>query len=286
MKIFERTKYLVIFSLASLLVFLGACMKEENEIVPSSLTNVRYQERPGAILVKWDLPADNSVWYVKVMYHDHLLDNDQVRLSSCDSIIIPNTRKKFGEYKIIIKPYSSTHTEGEEEVIIARSGAAPSSEVATMLQLAPEHLSTNAQEPSEGPVQNLLDNNWNTFFHTSWSVSVPGPHWLQVALPEELNDGFFRFYYAPRNNNNNKPVDFDLKGSVDGEEWFLIKKFTKEQDGLPTTRTEDYTSPNLPVSRKIKHLRIVVNKTNTGSVFFTMSEFKVYKIKVIDPEAE
>lgn len=286
MKIFKRTKYVLIFSLASALVFFGACKENEVEIIPSSLTNVRYQERPGAILVKWDLPADNSVWYVKVMYHDHLLNNDQVRLSSCDSIIIPDTRRKFGEYKIYLQPYSYTHTEGDEESITAISGIAPSTEVAAMLQLTAENLSTNAQEPSEGAIKNLLDDNWKTFFHSSWSVSVPAPHWLQIALPEELKDGFFRIYYAPRQNNNNKPVDFDLNGSIDGNEWFLIKKFTKEQDGLPTTMKEDYTSPNIPVTRPIGHLRLVVNKTNTNSVFFTMSEFKIYKIKIIDPEAE
>lgn len=63
----------------------------------------------------------------------------------------------------------------------------------------------------------------------------------QVNLKEEIT-GSYKFYYAPRNNGSNKPTDFDLMGSTDGTNWFLIRNFTKDADGLPVTSTGTFTS--------------------------------------------
>ena len=65
-----------------------------------------------------------------------------------------------------------------------------------------------------------------------------------------------------------------------------VKKFTKDEDGLPVTATDAYTSPNLPVTQPFDHIRMVVNAVNSGEVFFTMSEFRLWQVKVVDPEAE
>lgn len=281
-------KRLIILLSLTTLFLAGGCTKVEKAIVPSPISNARYEERAGAILLKWDLPSDNSVLYVKAMYHDPLLDIDEVRLSSCDSILIPDTRAKFGDYHFTLQPFSNTDTGGETLSITARSGAATASfGQAYPMELTVDDLSTNAQEPSEGHISNLLDGNTGTFFHTAWSVSIPGPHWLQVHFPVMVdNSGFFRFYYAPRNNARQKPTDFDLMGSTDGENWTLIKNFTKDGDNLPVTATDSYTSPNLRPDFAVNHIRIVVNQVNTNEVFFTMSEFRVWNGPMIDPEAD
>lgn len=278
---------LYIFSFA-VVVLAAGCKDNEVAVTPSAISNARYEERPGGIFLKWDLPSDNSVLYVKAMYHDPLLDIDAVRLSSCDSILIPDTRAKYGDYFFTLQPFSSTDTGGAPLSITARSGPATAGfGQANQMELTLEDLSTNAQEPTEGPIANLLDGDTATFFHSAWSEDIPAPHWLQVRLPDPVdNTGFFRFYYAPRNNDRQKPTDFDLMGSTDGEDWTLIRNFTQSGDGLPVTASDTYTSPNLRPEFTVNYIRIVVNKVNTGENFFTMSEFRVWSGPMIDPEAE
>lgn len=280
----------IISATALCLSAIVSCQKKETPITPSSLSNLRSVERPGGIALYWDLPSDNSVYYTKVMYHDHLLNIDEVRLSSCDSIYIPDTRAKFGDYNFTIQPVSKTETGGEVLSITAKSGAAPASfGQATQVELKVEHLSTNAQEPSEGNISNLLDygnDASSCFFHTAWSVGIPGPHWLQIQFPKKVEKGFFRFSYLPRKNNAQKPTDFDLMGSENGTDWTLIKNFTKEKDNLPVTSKDGYTSPNIRITTPLNYIRIVVNKTNTNNVFFTMREFKLFTGPMIDPEAD
>jgi hypothetical protein len=150
--------------------------------------------------------------------------------------------------------------------------------------LTADMLSTNAQEPSEGPIANLLDDNTSTFFHTAWSISVDGTHTMTVALKEPLT--LFSIYYAPRANANNKPTDFDLFGSTDGEDWFLIKNFTKEADELPTSSTATYSSPMITSPQPFTFLKMAVNKTNNNTQFWTMSEFKLYQWEYYNPETD
>ena len=84
---------------------------------------------------------------------------------------------------------------------------------------------------------------------------------------------------------SNKPTDFDLMGSTDGTNWFLIRNFTKDADGLPVTSTGTFTSEIYDAPQPFSQIRMVVNATNTSSIFWTMSEFKFYSVSVTDPEA-
>ncbi len=264
---------------------LMSCEKEE-QITPSEITNLTSESTPGRIVLRWNTPENGNIEYIQVNYYDPLLKKDAMRTASiyADSIEIPDTRKKYGEYKFTVRTVSPSGHMSNAQEISRTSEAALATYVSTPIALTAADLSTNAQEPSEGPIANLLDGNTATFFHTAWSVGIPGPHWMQVNLKQDITDSY-RFYYAPRGNAANKPTDFDLMGSTDGTEWFLIKNFTEEADGLPVTATDPYNSPILEVERPFNQIRFVVNKTNRGSTFWTMSEFRFFSVTVIDPEA-
>ena len=113
---------------------------------------------------------------------------------------------------------------------------------------------------------------------------VPTIKYTGIGLKEEIT-GSYKFYYAPRNNGSNKPTDFDLMGSTDGTYWFLIRNFTKDADGLPVTSTGTFTSEIYDAPQPFSQIRMVVNATNTSSIFWTMSEFKFYSVSVMDPDA-
>lgn len=264
-----------------------ASCSDDYAVIPVEITNLTAESTPGRIVLRWDTPEESNIRYVEVNYYDPLQKKDVMRTASiyADSIEIPDTRKKYGEYTFKVQTVSATGDKGAIQTITQTSEAAPITTVSTQIALTAADLSTNAQEPSEGPIANLLDGNTSTFFHTAWSVTIAAPHWLQVNLKQEIT-GSYSFYYAPRNNANNKPTNFDLMGSMDGEDWFLIKNFTKEKDGLPVTSTGTFTSDVYQVETPFSQIRIVVKETNTGSIFWTMSEFKFYQVSVKDPEAE
>ena len=135
--------------------------------------------------------------------------------------------------------------------------------------------SSNAVEPKEGALANLLDNNYSTFFHSSWSQAVNEKHYLQAEVSEPVES--FIFYFKKRhNNNNNRPTDLTILGSADGETFTEVANINS---GFPTTEAViDYMSDVVTASEAYKHFRFVINTTNNnglnnGYAFFTFSEF-------------
>ena len=133
--------------------------------------------------------------------------------------------------------------------------------------------SSNAVEPKEGALANLIDNNYSTFFHSSWSVTVEGTHHLQMEVSEPVQS--FAFYFKKRhNNNNNRPTDITIYGSNDGE---TFTEITNISEGFPTgAEPIDYMSDIVTASEPYKHFRFAVNATNNNTVFFTFSEFYLF----------
>lgn len=276
---------------AGVLTFGFVSCNDEESVTPSEITNLTSETRAGEIVLRWNTPTDGTVDYVKVAYHDPRLGKDVIRLASvfADSVFIPETRARYPEYEFTVSTVSKTGNESPAQSIIQKSkpAAITVKEAQQEIKLTVEDLSTNAQEPSEGPIANLLDGDTGTFFHSTWSSASPDVHWIQVNLKKVL-DEYYVIHYAPRKNGNQKPTEFDLMGSVDGENWSLIKKFTLEEDGLPQTSTDAYTSPVLPCTVPFSMIRFVMIKNNSKDKYITMSEFKFYEAtkQVFDPEVD
>jgi hypothetical protein len=141
------------------------------------------------------------------------------------------------------------------------------------LPLREDMLSSNAQEPNEGPIRNLLDNNPGSYFHSAWSYGISEAHDIQVHLDEPI-DGCI-FWYQNRNNGNGKPTDVSIMVSADGETWSEMAHLTS---GLPTGSSSTYESAYLTSEIPFTYFRFVVNRTNDGPAptFFNMAEFKMY----------
>ena len=136
------------------------------------------------------------------------------------------------------------------------------------VELTAGMLSSNAVEPSEGSLANLLDGDVETYFHSAWSVAVEGSHYLQVALPTETTA--FNFYYTTRSANGSAaPAKIIIEGSLDGVSFNKISTLT---DGLPTGGKETYNS-KIMVGKPFKIIRFSVPENATGGNFFVWSEF-------------
>ena len=280
-------------------VCFASCNEERVTIIPADLEDLSISTRPGEITLRWQAPDDTeSIHYIKVTYYDPRLKKDVLKTLSVfsDTLNISETRQKHGEYVFTIRTVSPTGDESTPQQLKIVSEPAPVTTLTTSAEeilLTAESLYTEMQEPSEGPIANLVTNldNAGSFFHTRWSSHIPGPHWFQVDLGEVFNtDHHYRFWYLNRNNANNKPVDFDLLGSMDPaaahEDWFLIRNFTREADNLNVANGGQWSSESYPAHTPFRYIRFSVNATNTNSVFFTMSGFRFWKMQilVINPE--
>lgn len=260
------------------------------EGTPSQVSNITAESLPGAIKLKWDVPSDSNYYFVQIKYYDHWTGEDKAAIATAktNELVIPNTLAKFGEYKFTFQTFNDRKVGSEIQHIEALSGKAPVQEniQATKIDLKAENLSSNAQEPSEGHISNLLDGNGNTFFHTQWSGgdSRPAlPHYMDIKLDEPLSN--FRFYYLNRNGSVAAPEHVDILVSKDGKEWTELTKIT---GGLPSGSRGEYTSAILQSETPFSYLRWSVTQVYGMKGYWNMAEFALYdiQIEIIDPEQD
>ncbi|WP_082226855.1 discoidin domain-containing protein [Porphyromonas canoris] len=290
----KRIKVMML-ALMPLLAFAFASCKDKQDmptVEPISISNLRYETTPGQIVLHWDKveEAGKDLLYVRVSYFDPYTNKNTTRLTSnySTSCVIPKTFKVAGEYTFTVTVVSSSGKEGASQTLKATSApVAPVTSFSTeAIPLTVAMLSTNAQEPSEGPIANLIDGNDGTYFHSRWSApQTTDAHYLQIAIPQEQKA--FKFWYKNRNNGNGKPQDIIVSGSENGEDW---RELTRINSGLPTGASSVYDSQPIDADPAIKHLRLTVMRTNSGAAptFFNMAEFKLYKViyQIYDAEAE
>ncbi len=126
-------------------------------------------------------------------------------------------------------------------------------------------------QESSNAYANLIDGKYGTFFHSGYDNSIgTGKHYLQANLGKVVKK--FRFYFKKRSdNNNNRPTNITIEGSNDGEEWNAI---TTISSGLPSDAAVlDYYSDVITSDVAYSKIRFTVNNTNSGTVFYTFSEF-------------
>lgn len=126
------------------------------------------------------------------------------------------------------------------------------------------------------PVSNLLDGNLSTFVHSSYGSDKDQVtnHYIQVELSEAQQ--YIMFYMAKRNSdNNNRPKTIKVYVSNDGTDFGTEPVATLENLYL---LGNPYYSPSIDLRAAYKYVRFVVSETNTGTKYFTASEFYVLPI--------
>lgn len=277
------------------LVMIGMCGCDDNlelfevtgsTAAPVAVENISSEALPGQILLRWEVPAGAEYHYVQVKYTDPLLKKDVYRVASLgtDSLLIDNTRARFGEYEFRFQSFNYKDEGGEVKTIKAVSGKAPATQTVTLkkIVLKENQLSSNYPEPTEGPIKNLLDGNPNTFFHTRWSSpQYDMPHYIQVDLNEPHEN--FCFYYQNRNGSQVGAQKLEVQISNDGEDWETIETISSR---LPSGSKEEYTSEVFQPGKAFTHFRYNVVKTYGDAKYFNMAEFALYdaQIDIYDPE--
>lgn len=152
------------------------------------------------------------------------------------------------------------------------------------------NFSTNAQEPTEGPLSNLFDGDNGTFFHTPWSTGpVPYPQYVQIDLSEAVNGA--KFITINRNNGGGgRPDHVEILGSNDQQNWDKLFELYGSTD-IPDQASGKYQSPMIDGGEiAYKYYRYNVLSAIGGNSFWNMAEMQwsFYKVTedIYDPENE
>lgn len=174
----------------------------------------------------------------------------------------------------------------------------------TEIALTSSNFSTNATEPSgEGPIANICDDNTasTNYWHSSWSSSIGEYHYLQIALPDDIDAiSTYKLKWISRNATN-APLSIAVTTGSTAEDitnevktWQYAENgksyhYLNSDAGLPGTTGQTsvsgqytWTSDVITFDEAVNRLSFKVIGTNTGArfggyPFFTLSEFRVYK---------
>lgn len=260
--------------------------------IPTSIEveQVKSEALPGQIKLTWVAPEGDFA-YMQIKYYDPLQKKEVYKIASkgTTQLLITNTRARYGDYNFSFQTFNSAHQGGETKFVKAKSGEAPTTTTVvskTKIPLTADQLSTNNQEPTEGPIKNLLDGNSGTMFHTRWSSpQIDMPQWIQVNLKEEHET--FVVYYMNRNDTwttSARPSVVELQISNDGKIWETVATLS----GLPSAASAEYTSTYVATGRKFTYFRFNVIAASGNTKYFNMAEFAMYDVvlRVHNPETD
>lgn len=164
-------------------------------------------------------------------------------------------------------------------------------------------VSTNAQEPSEGQAELVIDTNINTYFHSNWSSAETAPesfHFLDMKLETAVNTFALkivrRYFVDLETSANLNPMIYNLYATNDSTgEWTFIGKYATNfnKSITPDEFSEELANMasinyiEMPALYKFLRLEVIRTKDNgtiNGYPFFNLSEIGVYTAEYI-PES-
>lgn len=280
-------------SLYFCVVLCFSCSKDEFGDYDSKVMNLTAEPREGAIKLTWDIPQDSDFLFVEIAYYNIRQKKNYVVNKSryADSLIVDGLLARDGEYTFRL---TAVNAGGQLSSLPIEVSAAclPVKPTYTTsdkeLDVDIVHYETNAQEPSEGPLDNLFDGDYATFFHTPWSFTAPWPQWVEIEVSNPVNGA--KFYTINRNNDGSgRPGYVEILASNDRETWKKLYEFSGIDD-IPDERNGRYDSPLIyDLDEHYKYFRYNVIEGNQKN-FWNMAEmawtfFEVTQI-VYDPENE
>lgn len=229
----KRTKTLLYTLAVGLLTV--SCTSDKEELTdPQSaipLANVSARsEGPGLITVSWTMGSSgvsSDCIGVMVSYFDPIL-NHKVLLGGKPeqgSVVASGLAECAGTIDFTVTSYSST---GDASASMTTSAVSRhmamtyTTKAWKDIPLSADQLSTNAQEESEGPIENLTNGDLTDYFHSDWHgwVDVNQLHNIIIDLKSGTTAQDMILGYAPRPGKEGESVkDARVSFSKDGNNW-------------------------------------------------------------------
>lgn len=156
-------------------------------------------------------------------------------------------------------------------------------ETVEVIPLTATDISTNAPSnyPDTEGLEMVLDDNFSTFFHSTWGNDGPNEKlpleeapWIEAKLPDAVHH--LKVYYCTRMDTNSRsPEAWDIQVSNDGTTWTTVKQLSKDADDLP--QQGEYTSPTIDLGGDYQNVRLVMTAANYKN-YLCLSELRLYKV--------
>lgn len=264
------------------------------------VSNVATESLPGQIKLSWD-DSDAQYEYMRMWYKDPKQGGLEVKKLISPSqlgkteIIIDNTRARYGDYTFFFQAFNVAGQGSNIVEFKAQSGPAPKTftepdkSKRTKVNIAPDQLSTDNQEPNEGPVTNLVDGKTGTFFHTRWSgTQVPLPQYVQIDFNEVHTAFAVKYCTRVVGNSDGYPTAATMQVQPVGtDDWVDVGTIS---EGMPTARNTAswFETPWFLYEAGFDKFRFLVTAVTDNKNYFHMSELEFYDValETYDPETD
>jgi len=124
-------------------------------------------------------------------------------------------------------------------------------------------------ETTEGPAYLVLDNDYNTLWHTDWYGTSRANHWIQFELSEDYAVDGLRYKPRGGNSTNGNITEYDIQVSNDGETFTSV--VTGNWAGDSSWKIAQFPSEN------VKFVRLVAidAETDNSYVFASAAEIRL-----------
>ena len=160
-------------------------------------------------------------------------------------------------------------------------------------------ISTNAPSVKAGEgIENLLDDDTGTFYHSTWGSNVPtklywqdGGYWgdgitewpyLEIKLPEAMEN--FCFSYTTSGQTNRFPQGWYITAyNNETATWDKIRTLSSQEDNLPQVCLEEFMSPVYPLGDNYSAIRVELTKASYKN-YIVLSEFSLFSCEQTEVE--
>lgn len=274
-------------------VMVACSSDDENGVPATNIINLSLQSNPGNIELAWDYECPegkNTNRYVEIRYYDPAKKKEVKKTVSAftNSYTVEETRKKYGEYKFTLQPFSTTFTPGTIQEISGVSEVGNVIDTYTSKELVMKPEDIYIEGLYTGTSADLLDKDSETYINTDYTKPLGTIFYIDIAYPKAQK--FLKFSYMNRNHEAASfPAEVECYCKVnEDDDWTLVKTLEQAEDGLPTGAKASFTSKEYECPFEFNYFRFKVLKTHTGKVNFSLAEFSIYEVEhyYYNPEAE
>lgn len=247
-------------------------------VPPENVLNPTATPGAGFITLGWTLPENLNYTKLTISYFDQVFKENVVKTienNKLNQYKIENTFAAAGEYDFTIRTYGPTGMETETPVTV--SGISDAMPDYFKVNLRADMLSSNAQEPNEGPIRNLVDGNVNTFFHTAWSFNIAELHYLQIKLDKAIQN--FDYNYYTRNSGPAQAIKrMKIEVSSNGTTWseVAVHSYAEASAGAAKIDGKPVSSDNPFIHMRFTPLARH-NADPIANSWFNMSVFNLFE---------
>ena len=203
----------------------------------------------------------------------------EVYLDGKEQLVSKHSRLKFGSEHTITVAYPGIQV--MKNVMVDPGTGGTTTIVKEEIPLTVDMLSTNAPSnyPEREGLDKMLDNDPNTYFHSTWGsgeyekLPLDEFPYIEITLPEPV----FHLVYEISNRydtSSRSPEAVSLMASADGSEWIEVHRFM-EANGFSSAQGATNTSSLIDMEEGYSHFRLYMLKGNYKN-YFCISELKLY----------